>query len=109
MAGVGALPAPDYHLTTSLVEALHFRRGFHYIAVREMEMEIPIPSLASIHIYILHIVWSSKSNTPDGDPDWNIVSRAWWDAVDLIERSAADGVFAVDMALELRVMGGSEV
>ena len=41
----------------------------------------------------------------DGDPDWNIVSRAWWDAVDLIERSAADGVFAVDMTLELRVMG----
>ena len=47
MAGVGALPAPEYHLTTSLVEALHFRRGFHYIAVREMEMEIPIPSLPS--------------------------------------------------------------
>lgn len=91
MAGVGALPAPEYHLTTSLVEALHFRRGFHYIAVREMEMEIPIPSL------------------PNGEADWNIVSRAWWDAVDLIERSAADGVFAVDMALELRVMGGSEM
>ena len=47
MAGVGALPAPDIHYTTSLVEALHFRRGFHYIAVREMEMEIPIPSLPS--------------------------------------------------------------
>ena len=47
MAGVGALPAPDVHSTTSLVEALHFRRGFHYIAVREMEMEIPIPSLPS--------------------------------------------------------------
>ena len=38
MAGVAALPAPDSHSTTSLVEALHFRRGFHYIAVREMEM-----------------------------------------------------------------------
>ena len=45
MAGVAALPAPDSPATTSLVEALHFRRGFHYIAVREMEMEIPIPSL----------------------------------------------------------------
>ena len=50
MAGVAALPAPDIHSTTSLVEALHFRRGFHYIAVREMEMEIPIPSLPSINI-----------------------------------------------------------
>ena len=45
----------------------------------------------------------------DGQADWNIVSRAWWDAVDLIEQSAAEGVFAVDMTLELRVMGGSEV
>lgn len=45
----------------------------------------------------------------DGEPDWSIVSRAWWDAVNLIEKSAANGVFAVDMALELRIMGGSEV
>ena len=47
MAGIDALPAPEEPLTTSLVEALHFRRGFHYIAVQEMEMEIPIPSLES--------------------------------------------------------------
>ena len=47
MAGIDALPAPDTPLTTSLVEALHFRRGFHYIAVQEMEMEIPIPSTES--------------------------------------------------------------
>ena len=47
MAGVDALPCPEEPLTTSLVEALHFRRGFHYIAVREMEMEIPVPSTAS--------------------------------------------------------------
>lgn len=46
---------------------------------------------------------------PGGGPDWSIVSQAWWDAVDLIEKSEKDGVFAVDMALELRVMGGSNV
>ena len=45
MAGVAALPAPDSHSTTSLVEALHFRRGFHYIAVREMEMVARPPLL----------------------------------------------------------------
>ena len=45
----------------------------------------------------------------DGSPDWSIVSRAWWDAVELIEKSEEAGVFAVDMALELRVMGGSQV
>ena len=45
----------------------------------------------------------------DGSPDWSIVSRAWWDGVDLIEKSEEAGVFAVDMALELRIMGGSQV
>ena len=54
-------------------------------------MQIPIPSLE------------------DGSPDWSIVSRAWWDAVHLIQKSEESGVFAVDMALELRVMGGSDV
>jgi len=92
LAGVSALPAPPGPLTTTTAEALHFRRGFHYIAVREMEMEIPVPSL------------------PGGtEPDWSIVSRAWWDAVDLIQKSEERGVFAVDMTLELRIMGGSEV
>ena len=107
MAGVGALPAPDVHSTTSLVEALHFRRGFHYIAVREMEMEIPIPSLSSrVSLNIFEYLMSFSS---DGEADWSIVSKAWWDAVDLIEKSEERGVFACDMTLELRVMGGSEV
>ena len=106
MAGVDALPAPEQPLTTSLVEALHFRRGFHYIAVREMEMEIPIPSLESEIYFNIHRI---KAFFVGGEPDWSIVSRAWWDAVDLIEESEKDGVFAVDMALELRIMGGSDV
>ena len=37
------------------------------------------------------------------------MSKAWWDAVDLIEKSEERGIFACDMTLELRVMGGSEV
>ena len=45
----------------------------------------------------------------DGEADWSILSKAWWDAVDLIEKSAEKGVFACDMTLEVRVMGGSEV
>ena len=50
MAGVAALPAPDTHSTTSLVEALHFRRGFHYIAVREMEMVARLPLLVGSYL-----------------------------------------------------------
>ena len=45
----------------------------------------------------------------DGSPDFSIVSKAWWDAIDLIEKSANDKIYACDMALELRVMGGSDV
>ena len=56
-----------------------------------MEMEIPVPSL------------------PNGSPDWSILSRAWWDAVDLIEKSAEEGLYACDLTLEGRVMAGSEV
>ena len=39
------LPQPDIPITTPLCDALHFMTGFHYIMVREMEMQIPIPSL----------------------------------------------------------------
>ncbi|XP_023333091.1 uncharacterized protein LOC111704928 [Eurytemora carolleeae] len=91
LTGHQALPEPEEPATTSLVEALHFRRGFHYIAVREMEMEIPIPSLE------------------DGSPDYSIVSKAWWDGVHLIQEYEKRGIFAVDMALELRIMGGSDI
>lgn len=45
----------------------------------------------------------------DGGPDFSIVSKAWWDAVDLIERSATDRIYACDLALELRIMGGSDI
>ena len=45
----------------------------------------------------------------DGEPDFSIVSKAWWDAIDLIEKSANDKIYACDMALELRIMGGSDV
>ena len=58
---------------------------------KDMEMEIPVPSL------------------PDGSPDWSILSRAWWDAVDLIEKSAEEGLYACDLTLEGRVMSYSDV
>ena len=34
LAALTALPNPENPITTTLVEALHFRRGFHYIVVR---------------------------------------------------------------------------
>ena len=34
LAALTALPTPENPINTTLVEALHFRRGFHYIVVR---------------------------------------------------------------------------
>ena len=62
------MPEGDKPYTTSLVEALHFKQGFHYISVREMEIEIPIP------------------DDGEGNPDYSIIQRAWWDAVDIVEK-----------------------
>ena len=45
----------------------------------------------------------------DGGPDFGIVSQAWWDAVDLIQKSANDKIYACDITLDMRVMGGSDV
>lgn len=86
--GINALPEPSESITTPLVDALHFRQGFHYISVREMEGEIPIPEL-------------------DGRPDWTFVRKVWWDAVDMIQQSATDQKYGCDMTLEMRVMGSS--
>ena len=110
LAGVSALPAPPGPLTTTTAEALHFRRGFHYIAVREMEVLLVRLIYAALFSRVVLQMEIPVPSLPGGtEPDWSIVSRAWWDAVDLIQKSEERGVFAVDMTLELRIMGGSEV
>ena len=56
MTGHNVLPQPETAITTPLVEALHFRTGFHYIMVREMEMQIPIPSLQGKECFYLFLI-----------------------------------------------------
>jgi len=90
-ASESGLPTPEDPITTPINEALYFTRGLHYFIVRDFEIEIPVPSL------------------PDGSADWSILSRAWWDAVDLIQKSAEEGLYACDVSLECRVMAGSDV
>jgi len=86
MAG---LPS-DTTIVTPLIEALHFKRGIHNFRVLDMELEIPIPALAD-------------------DPtraDWSICQRAWWDVIRAVyERADAP----LRVALEMRIMGGSEI
>jgi hypothetical protein len=86
MAG---LPS-DVAIVTPLIEALHFQRGIHNLRVRDMEFEIPVPPRAD-------------------DPtraDWSICQRAWWDVIrNVYERADAP----MRIALEMRIMGGSNI
>jgi hypothetical protein len=86
MAG---LPS-DVSIVTPVSDALHFRRGIQNLRVRDMELQIPIPPRADDHTR----------------PDWSICQRAWWDVIrNVYERGDAP----MRVALEMRIMGGSEV
>lgn len=78
--------------TMPVSEALHFQQGIRHIRVRDVEMEIPIPAKA------------------DGQPDWTICQRAWWDAIYTIYRHLEEtGTLPINLTLEMRIMGGSDV
>ncbi|PWW76071.1 hypothetical protein C7212DRAFT_194991, partial [Tuber magnatum] len=77
-------------IKTHLINGLHFRRGIQNMRVRDMELQIPIPPLAS----------------DPTKPDWTVVQRAWWDAIDAVY---ADPEAPMRIALEMRVMGDSDI
>jgi hypothetical protein len=86
MAG---LPS-DVSIVTPVSDALHFRRGIQNLRVRDMEFEIPIPPRADDRTR----------------PDWSICQRAWWDVIrNVYERPDAP----LRVALEMRIMGGSDI
>jgi hypothetical protein len=86
MAG---LPS-DVTIVTPVIEALHFQRGIHNLRVRDMEFEIPVPP---------------RADDPSR-PDWSICQRAWWDVIrNVYERRDAP----MRVALEMRIMGGSDI
>ncbi|KAI5776549.1 hypothetical protein EDC01DRAFT_720032 [Geopyxis carbonaria] len=84
------LGAINTEIHTHLINALHFRRGVQNMRVRDMELQIPIPPLASD---------STK-------PDWSVVQRAWWDAIAVVY---ADARAPMRIALEMRIMGASDM
>jgi hypothetical protein len=73
-----------------LIDALHFRRGLHNFRCVDMELSIPIPA---------------RPGAPT-EPDWSICQKAWWDAINCVYRQAGA---PMRVALEMRVMGGSEM
>ncbi len=45
----------------------------------------------------------------NGQPDWTIVQKSWWDCQDLIKEYESRGDYPVDYAMELRLMSGSDM
>lgn len=77
-------------IVAPLIDALHFRRGIQNMRVLDMELEIPLPP-------------SAEDPTR---PDWSVCQKAWWWVIaNLYQRKDAP----LRVALEMRVMGGSDV
>jgi len=79
--------------TVPLIEGLHFRRGIQNMRVVDMELEIPIPG---------------RKDDPS-KPDWSLCQVAWWQVVNLIYEYERNEKYPCRIALEMRVMGGSNV
>jgi hypothetical protein len=91
---LGESKTPTYK--TLLPDALHFRRGVQNMRVRDLEFQIPLPP---------------RKDDPS-KPDFGIVQRAWWDVIKLVYKSAEhkdDPSSPMRLALEMRIMGGSDV
>ncbi|RCI16379.1 hypothetical protein L249_2455 [Ophiocordyceps polyrhachis-furcata BCC 54312] len=78
---------------TSMMNALHFRRGIQNMRVRDVEFQIGLPP-------------SAEDPTK---PDMRLVQRAWWDIIKLVYRDDPSSSSPMRLALELRIMGGSDV
>ena len=90
-AAMQALPEWPSPYKTYVTDALHFQRGIQNVRVLDVEVEMPLqPSAANPTV-----------------PDYELVQRAWWDAI-LTCYAHADTA-PQRMPLEMRIMGGSEM
>jgi hypothetical protein len=90
-SAMDALPELSEPHLVPYIDALHFRRGIQNMKVVDMELEIPIP------------------DDGHGHPDWSICRRAWWDIIKLVYKHKDQGKYPMRVALEMRIMGGSNV
>lgn len=86
-----ALPS-DQTIVTPVIDALHFRRGIQNMRVLDTELEIPLPPSAA----------------DPTKPDFSIAQQAWWDAISIFYSQDPDKQ-PMRIALEMRIMGGSNV
>lgn len=93
MGKLGLLVVPDKpQVVCTIEDAEHFRHGIQNIRAKMVEFQIPIPN---------------KPGT--NQPDWSLCQRAWWDAIACVYEEERQENFPLRLALEMRVMGGSNV
>ena len=78
-------------ITTTITEAMHWTRGWHYISTNVFEVNIPIPP------------------TSDGTPNWDIVKQSWQDMMNISAEFHAAGKYPTDLGMESRLMAGSNL
>jgi len=77
--------------TTTATEAMHFQRGLHFMSVKAAELIVPIPEL------------------DNGEPDWRVFQEVVFDMQEVLHEFQDNDLYPVDLALENRMMSGSEM
>jgi len=88
-SNIAMVSLPKSPMTMLLCNALHFRRGIHNLRVHDVEALIEIPE-------------------ENGKADLTFVRELWWTAVNQIREAKDSGSYPVRVALEMRLMGGSQ-
>jgi len=81
----------DEPITTTATEAMHFQRGLHFLTVKAAELIVPIPVLKT------------------GEPDWRVVQEVVYDLKSVHDDFLARDLYPSDLALEARMMAGSDL
>lgn len=106
-----ALPGWEKARKTPLPNALHFQRGIQNVRVLDVEVEIPLQSAQKEDVPQFKATLGDRQIPTNGSagakPDWNLVRRAWWDAVLACYRHA--DTCPQWMPLEMRITAGSEI
>merc|ERR1711915_1134827 len=81
----------DTPKTTTAVEAMHFQRGLHFLSVKAAELIVPIPELEP------------------NEPDWGVLQEVVYDMQSVLHEFQDNDIYPVDLALEMRMMAGSDM
>ena len=120
-AAMLALPAWDAPVKMHLPNALHFQRGIQNLRVRDVEVELPVPARTRTtrtttsrktenggSVPDAEPAGSESPSSPDGaQPDWEVVQRAWWDAI--LTCYEDHKTAPQRLPLEMRIMGDSDM